>query len=145
MKPISMQATELEELEDIAKKVIELSSDSKIILLEGELGSGKTALTKFICKLLHVKDEVSSPTFSLVNEYQTENGETIYHFDLYRLNSIEEAIDIGCEEYFNSGNLCLIEWPKLAMGLIPEERVQIAIEMQEKNRLFNINKLPHVR
>lgn len=145
MTELKLEVQALSEVEAVAQKLLDLSKDCKIILLRGELGSGKTALTKFICKLLNVKDEASSPTFSLVNQYETESGEQLYHFDLYRLKSIEEAIDIGCEEYFNSGKLCLIEWPEIAMEIIPDEHIDVLIELKGENRWFNISKFSNVR
>lgn len=137
---LQLEAKELADLQVVAEKVLELCNDRNIVLLKGELGSGKTSLTKFICKLLKVKEEVSSPTFSLINQYETEGGQAIYHFDLYRLKDPEEALDIGCEEYFNSNDLCLVEWPEIAMELIPEERVEVEIELGENKRTFNIKK-----
>jgi tRNA threonylcarbamoyladenosine biosynthesis protein TsaE len=101
----------LEEVDDVAKKLIS-SVSSKVLLINGSMGVGKTTLIKAIVKALESKDEVSSPTFSLVNEYEKDN-ESIYHFDLYRVNTIEELFDFGIEDYFNSNSWCLIEWPEL--------------------------------
>jgi len=100
----------------------------QLIAFNGEMGVGKTTLIKAICKNLGVISEISSPTFSLVNEYQTQSGQIIYHFDFYRIQSIEEVYDIGYEDYFYSGNLCLIEWPERIAPLLENEavnRVQI--------------------
>ena len=104
------------ELEPLAGQL--LSSGAKILLLEGELGAGKTTLVKALCIALDSKDEVTSPTFGLVNEYRAGNGNPIYHIDLYRLNTIEEAIQIGVEEYLFSGTWCFIEWPELIGPLL---------------------------
>lgn len=82
------------------------------------MGAGKTTLIKAVCKALQVTDEITSPTFSLVNEYKTATGGTVYHFDFYRIRSIEEAYDIGYEDYFYSGNICLIEWPEKIAALL---------------------------
>ncbi|MEI6595001.1 MAG: tRNA (adenosine(37)-N6)-threonylcarbamoyltransferase complex ATPase subunit type 1 TsaE [Bacteroidota bacterium] len=96
---------------------------------EGKIGEGKTTLIKAICNTLGVIDEVSSPTFSLVNEYKTKDGKTIYHFDFYMIKNIEEVYDIGYEDYFFSGNICLIEWPEKIKELLKEEDVyKIKIE-----------------
>ena len=95
--------------------------------------------------MLNVIDEVSSPTFSLINQYQTADGRRVYHFDLYRLRSIDEVYDIGAEEYFNSNDLCLIEWPEIAEEIISESRVEVNIELKGINRLFNISKFSNVR
>lgn len=102
----------LTDLKPVAEYLISQSRQKKVITFSGQLGAGKTALVKTICELLGVQQNVSSPTFSLVNEYSTTSGETIYHFDFYRVKKVEEAWDIGFEEYADSGHLCLIEWPE---------------------------------
>lgn len=112
------------EVDQIAKEIIELIS-GKVVLFYGEMGVGKTTLIKEICKSLHTKDVISSPTFSLVNEYRTQNDEPIYHFDFYRIESEEEALDIGVEDYFYSGDWCLIEWPNNIENLLPLDAVEI--------------------
>jgi tRNA threonylcarbamoyladenosine biosynthesis protein TsaE len=99
------------------------------------MGAGKTTLIKSICKVLGVKDNVSSPTFSLVNEYHTIKGEIVYHFDFYRIKSEEEASDIGVDEYFYSDEYCFVEWPSMIPSLWPDEYVMINIEIiSEKER-----------
>lgn len=108
-----MQITfSLDELQDVVQQILATPSLKKVITFHAEMGAGKTTLIKELVKQLGVKDNSSSPTFSLVNEYQTLDGETVYHFDLYRLNNEEEAYDMGIDEYFYSGNWCFIEWPK---------------------------------
>ena len=92
------------------------------------MGAGKTTFIKALCAELGVTDEVSSPTFSLVNEYHTSSGEKIYHFDFYRIENEEEVYDIGYEEYLYSGHRCFIEWPEMIGGLVPEDAVTIRIE-----------------
>lgn len=126
----------LENLTEIAKEVIQ-SSKHKILLFYGEMGVGKTTLIKEICKELGVKDNITSPTFSLVNEYQTSKIETIYHFDFYRIEHEEEAYDMGVEDYLYSNNWCLIEWPENVKNLLPLEAVEIHI-MQIDNLQRNI-------
>ena len=116
----------LEELPAIAKEVIK-SAKSKVLLFYGEMGVGKTTLIKEIVKQLESSDNVSSPTFSLVNEYHTVNGDKIYHFDFYRINNENEALDIGVEEYFYSDCWCLIEWPNKVENLLPLNSVTITI------------------
>ena len=101
--------------------------------LRSEIGAGKTTLIKQICKELGVEGDMSSPTFSIVNEYASTSGEEIYHFDFYRLREVEEAIDIGAEDYFFSGNLCLIEWPALVEPMLPDEYLQINIKLVGNN------------
>jgi tRNA threonylcarbamoyladenosine biosynthesis protein TsaE len=116
----------LEELPAIAKKVIKLAKN-KVLLFYGEMGVGKTTLIKEIVKQLGSIDTVSSPTFSLVNEYHSTNGDKIYHFDFYRINNENEALDIGVEEYFYSDCWCLIEWPEKVKNLVPLNSVTITI------------------
>ncbi len=112
----------LKETSAIAKEIIAQLQFYSIILFYGEVGAGKTTLIKEICKQLNVKQESSSPTFSVVNEYETPTG-IIYHIDLYRLKSLDEAIEIGIDEYIYSGNSCFIEWPQCIEGLIFDEKV----------------------
>jgi len=116
----------LEELPIIAKEIIK-SAKHKVLLFYGEMGVGKTTLIKEIVKQLGSMDTVSSPTFSLVNEYHTTNGEKMYHFDFYRINNENEALDIGVEEYFYSGYWCLAEWPDKVENLLPLNSVTITI------------------
>ncbi|WP_436517113.1 tRNA (adenosine(37)-N6)-threonylcarbamoyltransferase complex ATPase subunit type 1 TsaE [Ekhidna sp. To15] len=121
------------ELQEVARKLISNFGHIKVWCFDAEMGAGKTTLTKKICEELGVHDEMSSPTFSIVNEYQTENEEDIYHFDFYRLEDIEEAIDIGVEDYLFSGNLCLLEWPAIIEPLLPDEYLQISIKLVGDN------------
>lgn len=116
----------LEELPAIANKIIK-SAKNKVLLFYGEMGVGKTTLIKELVKQLGSLDTVSSPTFSLVNEYHTATGEKIYHFDFYRINNENEALDIGVEEYFYSGCWCLAEWPNKVENLLPLKSVTITI------------------
>lgn len=120
----------LEELSGIAQSVIK-NAKYKILLLEGEMGVGKTTLIKELVKQLGSKDNVSSPTFSLVNEYHTTNEEKIFHFDFYRIDEEEEALDMGVEEYFYSGEWCLIEWPNKIKNLLPLKSVSVLITVNE--------------
>lgn len=117
----------LEDLPSAAKKFIELIGDDKIFLFEGEMGSGKTTFIAEVCRQLGADDDFGSPTFSLVNEYVSASGESIYHFDLYRIESVQEIIDMGAEEYFESGNLCLVEWPDRLGALQPLEARRVVI------------------
>ena len=102
--------------------------NEKIIAFYGEMGAGKTTLIKEICKQIGVSDNVSSPTFAIVNEYRITSGEAVYHFDFYRIRNLQEAIDIGIEEYFNSGSYCLIEWPEKIAKLLPPQTVKLLLE-----------------
>lgn len=122
----------LNQLNKIAKEILE-NTQHKVFLFYGEMGVGKTTLIKEILKQLKVTEIVSSPTFSLVNEYHTKDGKKIYHFDFYRINSEEEALDIGIEEYFYSNNLCLIEWPNKIKNLLPLNANKIYIKNISNN------------
>ena len=118
----------LDQIQEVAKQII-ASNPKKIILFNGEMGVGKTTLIKQLCKSLGVKDATSSPTFSLVNEYQTSNNQTVYHFDFYRLNKETEALDMGVDDYLYSGNWCFIEWSEKIASLLPEDTSTITIEL----------------
>jgi len=117
----------LEDLPKAAAHIIDASKEKKVWLFEGEMGAGKTTLIKAICKELGVEDVISSPTFSIVNQYEANKGAAIYHFDFYRLKNEEEAMDIGVEEYLYSGDYCLIEWPSVVPGILPDDCFKIEI------------------
>lgn len=119
----------LEELPDVAKEFIDSIGNDRIFLFEGEMGSGKTTFIAEVCRCLGADDDFGSPTFSLVNEYADSKGNPIYHFDLYRLESPLEVLDMGAEEYFNSGNLCLVEWPDRLESLAPEDSRTVSIKV----------------
>ncbi len=122
----------IEELNQIAENII-ATANHKILLFNGEMGVGKTTLIKEVCTVLGFNDTVSSPTFSLVNEYLTSNDEIIYHFDFYRIENEEEALDIGIEDYFYSDNWCLIEWSENIKNLVPLNAVNINITLTDNN------------
>ena len=126
----------LEDLSLIASEII-LLAKSKTLLFYGEMGVGKTTLIKEICKLLKVQDSISSPTFSLVNEYLTSNKDKVFHFDFYRITNEEEALDMGIEEYFYNNDWCLIEWPENIENLLPLEAVEVHLTILG-NRKRNI-------
>ncbi|MBN2778166.1 MAG: tRNA (adenosine(37)-N6)-threonylcarbamoyltransferase complex ATPase subunit type 1 TsaE [Bacteroidales bacterium] len=117
-----------------AKEFINLTANDKIFLFKGEMGSGKTTFIKAICSELGVSQEVTSPTFAIVNEYETSRGQQIYHFDLYRIDKIEELLDIGFEEYLNSDALIFIEWPELAENIIHEPTLTVNIIIAESGK-----------
>jgi len=130
---------ELTDLSQIANWVIE-NVTSHIILFYGGMGSGKTTLIKEISKQLGVQDVTSSPTFSLVNEYQSENSDLLYHFDFYRINDEEEAYDMGIEEYFDSDAWCFVEWPDKVQNLLPLESSVIKLTINPDNtRTIELN------
>ena len=129
----------LSELTNVARKILS-QSKSKILLFYGEMGAGKTTLIKEICSLLDIEDKISSPTFSLVNEYKSRQGESVYHFDFYRIEDEEEAMDIGFEEYIDSEKWCLIEWPQNIENLLPLKSSAIQIQILENgNRSLTIS------
>ena len=123
----------LDELELVAQKVID-QHPSKVILFHGEMGVGKTTLIKQLCKTLGVSSATSSPTFSLVNEYETIDNQVVYHFDFYRLKNEMEALDMGADDYFYSGNWCFIEWAEKIPSLIPDEHALITIKLVENGK-----------
>ncbi|MFV8344517.1 tRNA (adenosine(37)-N6)-threonylcarbamoyltransferase complex ATPase subunit type 1 TsaE [Flavobacterium sp. ZB4P13] len=118
----------LDQLEEVAKQII-ANSPKKVILFHGEMGVGKTTLIKQLCKTLGVTGATSSPTFSLVNEYEADDNQLVYHFDFYRLNDEVEALDMGVDDYLYSGNWCFIEWAEKIPNLIPETHSVITISL----------------
>ncbi len=128
-----------DDLDEAVKAIIEVGKAADIWLFLGQMGAGKTTLIKAICGTLQVLDEVNSPTFSIVNEYLTATDETLYHFDFYRLENEEEAYNIGVEEYFYSGNICMIEWPERIEGLLPDNFLRIDIsENADQSRTIKL-------
>ncbi|WP_420553374.1 tRNA (adenosine(37)-N6)-threonylcarbamoyltransferase complex ATPase subunit type 1 TsaE [Tenacibaculum aiptasiae] len=123
----------LDELTKIAEEVVQ-NTKNKVLLFYGDMGVGKTTLIKEICKVLGVDDIAHSPTFSLVNEYQTKNSDIVYHFDFYRIEDEEEAYDMGIEDYLYSNNWCLIEWPENVKNLLPLDAVAIKITLLENGQ-----------
>lgn len=121
----------LQELDGAAMRFLEAAGGATVIAFSGELGAGKTTFIQAICRNLGITVEVNSPTFSLVNEYFTPEGKSVFHFDFYRIETPEELFDMGYEEYFYSGSLCLIEWPEKASGLMPEDALMVNIVVGE--------------
>ena len=131
----------LNDLEKVAQEIISFGKENDIWLLMGQMGAGKTTLSKELCRQLGVVDLVQSPTFSLVNEYLTKSGNVIYHFDFYRIEDTDELANIGVEEYFDSGNLCLIEWPEKVSELIPDKYLKMFIEvLEDDTRVIKLTK-----
>jgi len=122
----------IDELKDAVEKLIEFAGDQKIFLFYGDMGAGKTTLIKSLCESLGVQEPVTSPTFSIVNEYRGKNGQ-IYHFDFYRLKNQTEALDLGYEEYFYSGNYCFIEWPEKIGDLLPNHYIRVDVKALDNN------------
>ncbi|MEQ8714036.1 MAG: tRNA (adenosine(37)-N6)-threonylcarbamoyltransferase complex ATPase subunit type 1 TsaE [Cyclobacteriaceae bacterium] len=119
----------LAQINGAARYIIENAGNHKVWLLDGEMGAGKTTLVKAIGSLMGIKDEISSPTYSLVNEYADENEKQYFHFDFYRIKDEEEAYDIGTDEYLYSGALCFIEWAEKIPSLIPDKYLEININL----------------
>ncbi len=119
----------LENIEEVAKQFIDKYREHRIMAFYGEMGVGKTTFIKALCKVMDIEDEANSPSFAIVNEYHSKNDEIIiYHFDFYRLKNIEEALDIGYEEYIYSGNYCFMEWPEKIEPLLPDNRLDVVIK-----------------
>jgi len=122
----------LEQIGEAAKTFVEAMGDNTVFAFYGKMGAGKTTFIKEVCKLLGVTDNISSPTFAIVNEYRSDiAGELIYHFDFYRIKKLEEVYDMGYEDYFYSGAICFIEWPELIEDLLPGNTIKVTIEEQE--------------
>ncbi|WAC41819.1 tRNA (adenosine(37)-N6)-threonylcarbamoyltransferase complex ATPase subunit type 1 TsaE [Pedobacter sp. SL55] len=139
MKSITINS--LAELPHVAEELLKFANDQKFFIFEGDMAAGKTTFIKSLCEALGVEDVVSSPTFSIVNEYDSAKG-AVYHFDFYRLKNLQEAYDIGYEEYFYSGNYCLIEWPSKVAELLPEEYVKVEISVNgNEQRIFQFTKI----
>jgi tRNA threonylcarbamoyladenosine biosynthesis protein TsaE len=125
-----------DELDAVADQLLQAGRTQAVWTFYGDMGAGKTTLIKAICRRLGVVNVVQSPTFSIVNEYTTAEGEPVYHFDCYRLRSEAEAMDIGIEEYFDSGERCFIEWPQLIAGLLPPDAWPIRIHTDGSKRII---------
>lgn len=135
----TLEIRSLHELPMAARVIVEKLDTHPIVAFYGAMGAGKTTLIREICRQLGVGGEVTSPTFALVNRYEAADGRTIDHFDFYRLERPEEALDIGAEEYFDSGEVCLIEWPERLGELLPGEALRVHIEaIDERQRRVRI-------
>lgn len=138
---MNIQINSQEDLKPAAKQLLAFAAEEKIFLFDGDMGAGKTTFIKVICEALGVEDLVSSPTFSIVNEYLAEDGK-IYHFDFYRIKDLQEAYDIGYEEYFYSGDYCLIEWPEKIPDLLPPHYIRVTINVtREQTRHFSFESI----
>ncbi len=138
MKTIRINS--LNELPDVARAIIETIDDRSVVIFRGEMGAGKTTLIREIVTQLGATDTVTSPTFAIVNQYQGATDRRIYHFDFYRLEDLREAYDFGYEEYFYSGEICLVEWPERIEPLLPEDVITVHITVEdETKRTFEID------
>ena len=123
---------DLQDLDRAAREFLQAIGNNNLVAFYAPMGAGKTTFTTAICKALGVReDAVSSPTFAIVNEYRSGTGEPIYHFDFYRITKLEEALDIGLYDYLDSGALCLMEWPGNIAPLLPEETLEVSIEVAD--------------
>lgn len=129
--PYIFHFRELSDLDAVATGLIDIGRDSSVWLFNGHMGAGKTTLIKAICRQLGVQSVVQSPTFALVNEYISDTSEVIYHFDFYRIRQETEALDMGIEEYFDSGNFCFVEWPDQIGSLWPQNYMHLDLSLQE--------------
>ena len=132
----------LDDIENAAKEFIEYSSAYKVFAFTGELGAGKTTFIHAICKLLGVKETVTSPTYAIIQEYYFKKENIIYHIDMYRIKSIEEAIEAGVEDCLLSDKLCMVEWPEKAILLFPPETVYTSLQVLSANMRKLIVQLP---
>ncbi len=126
------QIKDLSALQDAAKQLLTSFPDERIFAFYGAMGAGKTTFIKALCRSLGSRDNITSPTFALINEYSADEGAVIYHFDFYRIKKLEEAYDLGYEDYIYSGNYCFIEWPEMIDSLLPEGIVEVRITEVEK-------------
>lgn len=124
---------DLSSIDDAARELIETFPDSRVFAFYGEMGSGKTTLIKALCRVLQVTDVTSSPSFGLIYEYKTSGSDSVYHFDFYRIEHLEEAYDIGYEEYLDSGEYCFIEWPEKVASLLPSETIKVFLNIVGNN------------
>lgn len=140
VKNLEITARNIEALPEVAKSILHFAAARKIFTFYAEMGAGKTTLIKELCRQLGSRDNFSSPTFSVVNEYSSSpsSNNKIYHIDLFRLKNVEEALAIGIEEYLNSNNYCFIEWPELIEPLLPNDVVKISIQSDGNIRNLSI-------
>ena len=130
----------LEQIQVAALKLLSASTNYKVFAIHGEMGAGKTNFIHALCEAMGVKDAITSPTFSIINQYNTAKGETIYHMDLYRIKDENEAINAGIEDCLYSGNICLVEWPEKTPGIFPEDTLHITItSVNDNTRKLKIN------
>ena len=130
----------LEQIKDAAKKLLVAVPGQKVFALHGEMGAGKTTFIHALCEVMGVSDVVTSPTFSIINQYRMVSGETVYHMDLFRIKDGNEAVNAGMEDCLYSGNTCLVEWPERAPGIFPAETLHLTISSVDANtRKLQIN------
>lgn len=136
---MELEVINLDQLGEVADALIRYAGDVRVIAFFGEMGAGKTTFIKSLCTRLGVHGPVTSPTFSIVNEYPGTSGKKIYHFDFYRLKQEREAVEIGLEEYLDSGQWCLLEWPEKVLNLLPNPRIDVRITVVDGYRRFEFS------
>lgn len=138
---LSERINDKSKIKDAARELIQQFPNEKIFAFYGKMGAGKTTYIQAICRYLGSDDNITSPTFALINEYKTREQKSIFHFDFYRIKDLEEVYDLGYEDYMYSGNYCLIEWPELIESLLPENIVRVKIEVgEDEARIISANK-----
>ena len=130
---MTIEIKEIGELAEAARQFLKQTEGKRIYAFFGAMGAGKTTFIKAICEVLGSMDTVTSPTFTIVNEYVTKTNGPLYHFDFYRINKISEVFDFGIDEYFDSGNYCFMEWPELIEEILPPETVKVAITVNPQD------------
>lgn len=130
---MKLEVKSLADLPSVANQLLDFAGNQKVFIFEGDMGAGKTTFIKVFCETLGVKDVVSSPTYSIVNEYESVNG-PVYHFDFYRIKDIQEAYDLGYEEYFYGNGICLIEWPERVEELLPDHFIKVEITIIDESQ-----------
>ena len=121
----------LDGIADAARQFVDAMGENKVFAMFGPMGVGKTTFVKAVCEILGVEDTITSPTFAIVNEYRTNTGDQIFHFDFYRIRKVEEVYDMGYEDYVYSGAVCFLEWPELIEELLPEDAVRVTLSEEE--------------
>ena len=128
---LEIKIKSLDGIADAARQFVDAMGENKVFAMFGPMGVGKTTFVKAVCEILGVEDTITSPTFAIVNEYRTNTGDQIFHFDFYRIRKVEEVYDMGYEDYVYSGAVCFLEWPELIEELLPEDAVRVTLSEEE--------------
>lgn len=137
---MTLEIRRLSDIRDVARDFLAQTAGYVVFAFYGQMGAGKTTFIKALCQEMGVRETIASPTFAIVNEYRDADGKSVYHFDFYRINKLEEAFDFGYEDYFYSGSRCFIEWPELVETLLPENTLKVLIrETPSGSRLVEWN------
>lgn len=128
---LEIKIKSLDGIADAARQFVDAMGENKVFAMFGPMGVGKTTFVKAVCEILGVEDTITSPTFAIVNEYRTNTGDQIFHFDFYRIRKVEEVYDMGYEDYVYSGAVCFLEWPELIEKLLPEDAVRVTLSEEE--------------